>query len=70
MALGPVAPGPVAAALFFDGKTPEQIQALAQKPPLQRLGEPGDIASVVGFLVSPAGGWGNGQVLRANGGLA
>jgi 3-oxoacyl-[acyl-carrier protein] reductase len=65
-----VAPGPVATALFFDGKTPEQIQALANMPPLQRLGAPDDIASVVGFLVSPAGGWVNGQVLRANGGLA
>lgn len=65
-----VAPGPVATALFFDGKTPEQIQAHARMPPLQRLGEPGDIASVVGFLVSPAAGWVNGQVLRANGGLA
>lgn len=65
-----VAPGPVATSLFFDGKTQEQIQTLANMPPLQRLGEPDDIASVVGFLVSPAGGWVNGQVLRVNGGLA
>ncbi|WP_137921941.1 SDR family oxidoreductase [Hydrogenophaga sp. 2FB] len=65
-----VAPGPVATALFFEGKTDEQIQTFANMPPLQRLGEPGDIASVVGFLVSPAGSWVNGQVLRANGGLA
>ncbi len=65
-----VAPGPVATALFFEGKTDEQIQAMAQMPPLQRLGQPDDIASVVGFLVSPAAGWVNGQVLRANGGLA
>jgi 3-oxoacyl-[acyl-carrier protein] reductase len=65
-----VAPGPVATALFFEGKTEAQIATLAGMPPLQRLGEPGDIASVVGFLVSPAAGWVNGQVLRANGGLA
>ncbi|WP_439607713.1 SDR family oxidoreductase [Hydrogenophaga sp.] len=65
-----VAPGPVATALFFEGKTEAQIATLASMPPLQRLGEPGDIASVVGFLVSPAAGWVNGQVLRANGGLA
>ena len=65
-----VAPGPVATALFFDGKTDEQIKTYANMPPLQRLGEPADIAAVVGFLVSPAGGWVNGQVLRANGGLA
>lgn len=65
-----VAPGPVATALFFEGKTDEQVRTLAHMPPLQRLGEPDDIASVVGFLVSPAAGWVNGQVLRANGGLA
>lgn len=65
-----VAPGPVATALFLDGKTDEQIKTYANMPPLQRLGEPADIAAVVGFLVSPAGGWVNGQVLRANGGLA
>lgn len=64
-----VAPGPVATALFFEGKTEAQIATHASMPPLQRLGEPGDIASVVGFLVSPAAGWVNGQVLRANGGL-
>jgi 3-oxoacyl-[acyl-carrier protein] reductase len=65
-----VAPGPVATSLFLDGKTDEQIQTLANLPPLQRLGEPEDIASVVSFLVGPDAGWVNGQVLRANGGVA
>jgi 3-oxoacyl-[acyl-carrier protein] reductase len=39
-------------------------------PPLERLGQPDDIASVVAFLVGPDAGWVHGQVLRANGGLA
>ncbi|CAB3719516.1 SDR family oxidoreductase [Paraburkholderia rhynchosiae] len=65
-----VAPGPVATSLFFDGKTEEQIQHFAKMPPLERLGQPEDIASVVAFLVSAQAGWVNGQVLRANGGLA
>jgi 3-oxoacyl-[acyl-carrier protein] reductase len=65
-----VAPGPVATALFLDGKTDEQIQNFAKMPPLQRLGQPDDIAGVVAFLVGPDAGWVNGQVLRANGGLA
>ena len=65
-----VAPGPVATALFLDGKTEEQVQAFAKMPPLQRLGQPEDIASVVAFLAGPDAGWVNGQVLRANGGLA
>ncbi|MNR76241.1 3-oxoacyl-[acyl-carrier-protein] reductase FabG [compost metagenome] len=64
-----VAPGPVATELFFNGKTEAQIQHFANMPPLQRLGQPGDIASAVAFLVGPDGGWVNGQVLRANGGL-
>ena len=65
-----VAPGPVATALFLDGKTPEQIQHFASLPPLQRLGEPEDIAAVVSMLAGPDAGWVNGQVLRANGGVA
>ncbi|HZZ10352.1 MAG TPA: SDR family oxidoreductase [Paraburkholderia sp.] len=65
-----VAPGPVATALFLEGKTEEQIQNFAKMPPLQRLGQPEDIASVVSFLAGPDSGWVNGQILRANGGLA
>ena len=65
-----VAPGPIATSLFLDGKTEEQIQTFAKMPPLQRLGQPEDIASVVSFLVSPDAGWVNGQILRANGGVA
>ena len=64
-----VAPGPIATSLFLDGKTEEQIQNFAKMPPLQRLGRPEDIASVVAFLAGPDSGWVNGQVLRANGGV-
>ncbi|MCP3710566.1 SDR family oxidoreductase [Paraburkholderia sp. CNPSo 3274] len=64
-----VAPGPVATELFLSGKTEEQVQHFANMPPLQRLGQPGDIASAVSFLAGPDGGWVNGQVLRANGGI-
>ena len=65
-----VAPGPIATSLFLDGKTEEQIQTFAKMPPLQRLGQPDDIASVVSFLAGPDSGWVNGQILRANGGIA
>jgi 3-oxoacyl-[acyl-carrier protein] reductase len=65
-----VAPGPVATELFLKGKTDEQVRHFAAQPPLQRLGEPVDIAAVVSFLAGPDGGWVNGQTLRANGGLA
>jgi 3-oxoacyl-[acyl-carrier protein] reductase len=65
-----VAPGPIATSLFLDGKTEEQIQTFAKMPPLQRLGQPDDIASIVSFLAGPDAAWVNGQILRANGGIA
>ncbi|EUC20998.1 SDR family oxidoreductase [Paraburkholderia hospita] len=65
-----VAPGPVATDLFLNGKTDEQIQQFSKMPPLERLGQPDDIANAVAFLAGPDGAWINGQVLRANGGIA
>ncbi|TBW40047.1 SDR family oxidoreductase [Siculibacillus lacustris] len=64
-----VAPGPTATDLFLDGKSPELIARMAAMNPLERLGTPDDIAAAVAFLVGPDGGWINGQVLRANGGM-
>jgi 3-oxoacyl-[acyl-carrier protein] reductase len=65
-----IAPGPVDTELFLDGKTEEQIKQISNMAPLERLGQPDDIASVVSFLAGPNGGWVNAQVLRANGGFA
>jgi 3-oxoacyl-[acyl-carrier protein] reductase len=64
-----VAPGPTATELFLTGKPPELVERIAKAAPLERLGQPDDIASVVAFLVSADGAWVNGQVLRANGGI-
>jgi 3-oxoacyl-[acyl-carrier protein] reductase len=64
-----VAPGPTATELFLDGKDDATLERLATHPPLERLGDPDDIAAVTAFLVSPAGHWVNGQVVRANGGI-
>jgi 3-oxoacyl-[acyl-carrier protein] reductase len=64
-----VAPGPTATALFLDGKDEETVARMAAQPPLERLGTPQDIAGVVSFLAGP-GRWVNGQVVRANGGIA
>ncbi|XP_022882594.1 NADPH-dependent aldehyde reductase-like protein, chloroplastic [Olea europaea var. sylvestris] len=64
-----VAPGPVATELFFAGKTEETVKRLVDSCPLGRLGEPKDIAQLVGFLVTDAGEWVNGQLIRANGGF-
>ena len=64
-----VAPGPTATALYLDGKTPEVIERASKAAPLERLGQPEDIASAVSFLAGADGGWINGQTLRANGGV-
>ena len=65
-----VAPGPIATELFLIGKTENQIAEFTKMSPLERIGQPGDIANVVSFLAGPDGGWINSQVLRANGGFA
>ena len=64
-----IAPGPTATALFLDGKPAALIEQLSKLAPLERLGQPEDIAAAVAFLAGPDGGWVNGQVLRANGGV-
>jgi len=65
-----VAPGPVATELFLEGKSEELIAQIVKQAPLERIGEPQDIANSVAFLAGPDGGWVNGQVLRSNGGFA
>jgi 3-oxoacyl-[acyl-carrier protein] reductase len=64
-----IAPGPIATPLFLDGKSREEIDNFAKQAPMERLGTPEDIAEAVAFLVSEAGGWIDGQTIRANGGM-
>lgn len=64
-----VAPGPTATDLFLKGKPQEVVDRLAKLAPLERLGQPRDIANAVAFLAGPDGAWINGQTLRANGGI-
>jgi len=46
-----------------------QRAALLKGIPLQRLGEPNDIAASVLFLASAQGGYITGQTLHVNGGM-
>lgn len=64
-----VAPGPTATPLFLEGKDEAAIANFAKATPLERLGQPEDIAEAVSFLAGPAR-WVNGQVIYTNGGLA
>lgn len=65
-----IAPGPVATALFLDGKPQAVVDTIAGMNPMGRLGQPEDIAATVAFLAGPDGRWTNGQVLFDNGGAA
>ena len=64
-----VAPGPTGTDLFLKGKPQEVLDRFAKMAPLERLGQPSDIADVVAFLAGPDAAWVNGQVLRVNGGI-
>src|SRR5262245_47360080 len=64
-----VAPGPTATVLFLKDKSDAAVDQHANLAPLERLGQPSDIAAVVAFLAGPDGSWINGQVIRANGGV-
>jgi 3-oxoacyl-[acyl-carrier protein] reductase len=64
-----IAPGPVATELFLADKNEAAIENIKRMNPFGRLGEVEDIARIVSLLVDPDGGWINGQVVRANGGI-
>lgn len=64
-----IAPGPTATKLFLDDKPAEVVERLSKAAPLERLGQPEDIAAAVAFLAGPDGDWVNGQVIRVNGGI-
>ena len=49
--------------------TPEKVEASGKRHPLQRVGEPNDIASAVLFLLGEGSDWMTGQVLAIDGGM-
>ena len=59
-------PGPV-----DTGYMDEQMrQSIMERQPTGRLGTPGDVANLVAFLLSPQGGWINGQIIHSDGGFS
>ena len=58
---------PLAATLL---STPEKIDASAKRHPLQRIGEPQDIAYMASFLLSDHSSFITGQVLPVDGGMS
>ena len=49
--------------------TPEKVEASGKRHPLQRVGEPNDIASAVLFLLGEGSDWMTGQVMAVDGGM-
>jgi 3-oxoacyl-[acyl-carrier protein] reductase len=62
-----VAPGPTDTPLFTHGKSDDLIAQIVGMNPMQRLGQPDDIAEIVAALAGPVR-WINGQTLFVNGG--
>jgi Tropinone reductase 1 len=48
---------------------PEKLAGILKRTPMNRVGEPEEIASVVSFLCMPASGYVTGQTISADGGL-
>ena len=63
-----VAPG-VIDTQMNENLTADDLEALRQETPLERIGTPEDVAESVYFLASEAGGFLTGQVLSPNGGI-
>ena len=59
-----IAPGAVRTRMVPDEHLDKEVAAV----PLGRLGEPDEIAAIVAFLASDAGGFITGQTIAANGG--
>lgn len=54
----------------FDVLPPERLEALRERIPLRRFGEPREVAELVAYLCSEAGGYVTGATLDINGGLS
>jgi 3-oxoacyl-[acyl-carrier protein] reductase len=59
-------PGPVDTGWMDDGIR----EAVLARQPTGRLGTPADVAGAVAFLLSPAGRWVSGQLIKADGGFS
>ena len=50
--------------------TEDKVRASANRHPLKRVGQPGDMAALAAFLLSPESTWITGQVISVDGGLS
>jgi 3-oxoacyl-[acyl-carrier protein] reductase len=64
-----VSPGVIQTHFHEQFSTPEMMQAYCKTIPLGRVGTPGEVASVICFLVSDAAGFLVGETVEINGGM-
>ncbi|OWP83408.1 oxidoreductase [Flavobacterium davisii] len=50
--------------------TPEKIEAAAKRHPIQKIGDPDDIAKMIVFLLSDSSAWMTGQIIGIDGGMS
>jgi len=65
-----VAPGLIATRFHDVFNTPANRQAIAERTPARREGQPEDVANVVVFLASEKAAFLGGEIIQVNGGLA
>src|SRR5204862_6058598 len=65
-----IAPGPVDTPIHatYSDDLEETYADLARRIPLQRMGQPSDLAAWVWFLLSPDSAWTTGNVIHVDGG--
>jgi NAD(P)-dependent dehydrogenase (short-subunit alcohol dehydrogenase family) len=63
-----IAPGAIETPALTRTNTAEAVEQMARTNPLRRIGQPGEIAATVAFLVSPEASYVTGVTLDVNGG--
>jgi NAD(P)-dependent dehydrogenase (short-subunit alcohol dehydrogenase family) len=64
-----IAPGAILTPLMRRNRTPEEIEFMARRSLVGRLGDPRDIAATAAFLCSEDGAYVNGEVITVSGGM-
>ena len=63
-----ICPGPIDTEIMGGKLTEERKASMSSNIPLQRVGQPGEIAEVVDFLLSEGSSFGNGATFNVDGG--